>query len=229
MSFEPKVGQSGIFILVKPMENILTNGVPYKCTAVRLIGDYLSDGVDIYLDTYQTNNIPEEIYKKHTQTNISIVTLQNDIGHTVNIPSDYFKSMPITDGIPYEVKVLGVKLGSLPVKFDLSTLERKINNLCLDEIGVISETKEIIVSVEKIISFEEDKIISAARNNFIKNSVTEYSKIIKLERQIEELLLRDVSFSTYIQGLINKTGTLPPMTPITPTIPTSLPPSSTIP
>ena len=229
MSFEPKVGQSGIFILVKPMDIVLTSGIPYRCTAVRLIGDYLSDGVDIYLDTYQLNNIPEEIYKKHVQKNIAIITLQNDIGHSVNVPSDYFKSMPITNGVPYEVKLLGVKLGSLPVKFDLSTLERKINNLCLDEIGVISETKEIIVSAEKNISFEEDKLITAARNKFIKNSITEHAKIIKLERQIEELLIRDTSFSAYIQGLRTNTGPLPPMPPIPPTPPTPPVPEPPIP
>lgn len=82
------------------MDIVLTSGVPYKCTAVRLIGDYLSEGIDIYLETYQINNIPEGTYKKHVQTNIAIITLQNDIGHSVNVPGDYFKSMPITDGVP---------------------------------------------------------------------------------------------------------------------------------
>ena len=211
MSFEPKVGQSGLFILVSPLDTLLTTGVSYTCIAVRLIGDYLSEGIDIYVDNYQPNNLPEEIYKKHVQSNLPIITLQNDIGHTVNIPSEYFKSMPITDGVAYEVKMIGVKLGPLPVKFDLSILERKISELCMDEIGVVSETKEVIVSTEKTISFEEDALITNARNNNIKNSITNNAKILKLERQIEELLLRDKSFSTYIQNLQNRGSALPPM------------------
>lgn len=148
------------------------------------------------------------VYDKDVKNNSSIIHLQNDLGEIVRVPERYFKDVPIADGVLYNVKVLGFSLGPLPKDLDLSYASQKCKELLLDILGVNSTPKVIIVSTDKVVSYEEDVIAVAAREALRGTSNTERSKIIDLQNRLATATSKIMALEDYI-----KEKHIPPDTP----------------
>lgn len=197
--FDIRVGQVGQWRLLPPFELSLNTELQYTCIAIRKLKDYILEGVDVYTDIYKKMEINNTIYEEDVNNDISIVTLQNEVGELIKVPESYFKETPITDGIIYYVKILGFSLGPLPNDLDLTYASQKCKELLLSILGVQSTPKTIIVSSPKLVSYEEDLIATAARNALKTNSNTEYSKILELENRIAELQTKINTYEEFIK------------------------------
>ena len=208
MAFDIRVGQEGRWELLSPFNNILKTDIKYKCTAIAKIKSYLSEGIDVYSDIYRKYNIPYDVYQEDLSADSAIILLQNDLGDLLKIPENYFKDVPIVEGVLYAVKVLGFSLGPLPKDIDLTYATQKCKDVLLDTLGVNSTPKVIIVSTDKLMSYEEDTIATAAREILIKQSNTEKSKIIELENRLATANTKIAALEEYI-----KNKYIPPDTP----------------
>ena len=208
MAFDIRVGQEGRWELLSPFNNILKTDIKYKCTAIAKIKSYLSEGIDVYSDIYRKYNIPYDVYQEDLSADSAIILLQNDLGDLLKIPERYFKDVPISDGVLYNVKILGFSLGPLPKDIDLTYATQKCKDVLLDTLGVNSTPKVIIVSTDKLMSYEEDTIATAAREILIKQSNTEKSKIIELENRLATANTKIAALEEYI-----KNKYIPPDTP----------------
>ena len=208
MSFDIRVGQTGNFQLLNPFDTTLKTELQYTCIAIRKIKDYILDGIDVYTEIYKKMEISSLIYDDDVKNNTSIIHLQNDLGEVVKIPDRYFKDVPIADGVLYNVKVLGFSLGPLPKDLDLSYASQKCKELLLDILGVNSTPKVIIVSTDKVVSYEEDVIAVAAREALRGTSNTERSKIIDLQNRLATATSKIMALEDYI-----KEKHIPPDTP----------------
>ena len=208
MSFDIRVGQTGNFQLLNPFDTTLKTELQYTCIAIRKIKDYILDGIDVYTEIYKKVEISSLIYDDDVKNNTSIIHLQNDLGEIVRVPERYFKDVPIADGVLYNVKVLGFSLGPLPKDLDLSYASQKCKELLLDILGVNSTPKVIIVSTDKVISYEEDVIAVAAREAQRGTSNTERSKIIDLQNRLATATSKIMALEDYI-----KEKHIPPDTP----------------
>ena len=208
MSFDIRVGQTGNFQLLNPFDTTLKTELQYTCIAIRKIKDYILDGVDVYTEIYKKMEISNLVYDEDVKNNSSIIHLQNDLGEIVRVPERYFKDVPIADGVLYNVKVLGFSLGPLPKDLDLSYASQKCKELLLDILGVNSTPKVIIVSTDKVVSYEEDVIAVAAREALRGTSNTERSKIIDLQNRLATATSKIMALEDYI-----KEKHIPPDTP----------------
>ena len=208
MSFDIRVGQTGNFQLLNPFDTTLKTELQYTCIAIRKIKDYILDGVDVYTEIYKKVEISNLVYDEDVKNNTSIIHLQNDLGEIVRVPERYFKDVPIADGVLYNVKVLGFSLGPLPKDLDLSYASQKCKELLLDILGVNSTPKVIIVSTDKVVSYEEDVIAVAAREALRGTSNTERSKIIDLQNRLATATSKIMALEDYI-----KEKHIPPDTP----------------
>lgn len=208
MSFDIRVGQTGNFQLLNPFDTTLKTELQYTCIAIRKIKDYILDGVDVYTEIYKKMEISNLMYDEDVKNNSSIIHLQNDLGEIVRVPERYFKDVPIADGVLYNVKVLGFSLGPLPKDLDLSYASQKCKELLLDILGVNSTPKVIIVSTDKVVSYEEDVIAVAAREALRGTSNTERSKIIDLQNRLATATSKIMALEDYI-----KEKHIPPDTP----------------
>ena len=208
MSFDIRIGQTGNFQLLNPFDTTLKTELQYMCIAIRKIKDYILDGVDVYTEIYKKMEISNLVYDEDVKNNSSIIHLQNDLGEIVRVPERYFKDVPIADGVLYNVKVLGFSLGPLPKDLDLSYASQKCKELLLDILGVNSTPKVIIVSTDKVVSYEEDVIAVAAREALRGTSNTERSKIIDLQNRLATATSKIMALEDYI-----KEKHIPPDTP----------------
>ena len=208
MSFDIRVGQTGNFQLLTPFDTTLKTELQYTCIAIRKIKDYILDGIDVYTEIYKKVEISSLIYDDDVKNNSSIIHLQNDLGEVIKIPERYFKDVPISDGVLYNVKILGFSLGPLPKDIDLTYATQKCKDVLLDTLGVNSTPKVVIVSTDKLMSYEEDAIATAAREILIKQSNTERSKIIELENRLATANTKIAALEEYI-----KNKYIPPDTP----------------
>lgn len=208
MSFDIRIGQTGNFQLLNPFDTTLKTELQYTCIAIRKIKDYILDGVDVYTEIYKKMEISNLVYDEDVKNNSSIIHLQNDLGEIVRVPERYFKDVPIADGVLYNVKVLGFSLGPLPKDLDLSYASQKCKELLLDILGVNSTPKVIIVSTDKVVSYEEDVIAVAAREALRGTSNTERSKIIDLQNRLATATSKIMALEDYI-----KEKHIPPDTP----------------
>lgn len=199
MAFDIRVGQEGRWELLSPFNNILKTDIKYKCTAIAKIKSYLSEGIDVYSDIYRKYNIPYDVYQEDLSADSSIILLQNDLGDLLKIPENYFKDVPIVEGVLYAVKVLGFSLGPLPKDIDLTYASQKCKEVLLDTLGVQATPKVIVVSSPKIISYQEDIIATAAREVLKNSSNTERSKILEYENTILNLQAKITEYENYIK------------------------------
>ena len=208
MSFDIRIGQTGNFQLLNPFDTTLKTELQYTCIAIRKIKDYILDGIDVYTEIYKKMEISNLVYDEDVKNNSSIIHLQNGLGEIVRVPERYFKDVPIADGVLYNVKVLGFSLGPLPKDLDLSYASQKCKELLLDILGVNSTPKVIIVSTDKVVSYEEDVIAVAAREALRGTSNTERSKIIDLQNRLATATSKIMALEDYI-----KEKHIPPDTP----------------
>jgi hypothetical protein len=110
----PFIGESGIYTLMSPFDNVIDTNARYSCQAIRTINDYLAENKNVYEEYYKPVNISEALYDVDAKDNVPIITLQSNAGHWVNVPANYILKYPDTNGIPYSNRMMTFSFPGIP-------------------------------------------------------------------------------------------------------------------
>lgn len=194
----PLIGSKGLFQLKEPYKNLITKGVNYECVAVRKFIDVLSDGVNIYQKYYAPRGLDESVYQSDLNNGAYLISLKSASSEWVYVPSTYVLTYPGMTGVRYSCVLLGVNLGALPVKTDLSLIKAKIAEIVQGELGVRSTVEEVVISAEEVLTHEDHQRLEAARAAAIVSNASYYTQVKQLQALNTQLQAKNVQLTQYI-------------------------------
>lgn len=200
--FIPRIGTAGLFVLSAPFDKLLIPNVPYSCIALRTISEISNSGGDVQEDYYKRFELTAADYERDAVRDVCIVTLQAAGYATVDVPATYIAGAPDIGGIPYTALMLTVKLGSLPNTQDLSVVKQKIADDVLELLGVEAVVKPVVISLSTLIPVDQAKVIESARAAKIGTVITDYTKYVKAQRDLESAQQRIAELEEYIRTKI---------------------------
>lgn len=193
----PPIGIKGTFKLLSPFHNLLFGNIEYTCVAVRKFEELILNEYDIYNNVYLPFDISKEEYDKDYKDGVSLITLKDYSGNLVSFPSNYLKSYP-SGGVPYSTLCACIDLGSLPIDINLSNLQKKIQEVVKDSLGIESETILVQTNQVTYISNENHKRFTDARRKRLESTNTDRSKCLKLEKELEDARTKINALQEYI-------------------------------
>jgi hypothetical protein len=211
----------GLWTLKAPFAAQLQTNVSYSVVAVRLLADIVAAGGDPYTLYYKPNNLQQSDYQADIAAGASIVSLQASGGQWLYLPNTYITAMPNQNNIPYTSIVLGVNLGPLPDKLDLTYVKSAVAAAVKDSLGIANPTvKAVAVSAKTLVSPAEDQSMTAQRQANMSKSGTPTAQLTALQAQHATLQQQYSALVTWIQQAIaagtvlggGGDGTTPPQT-----------------
>ncbi len=199
----PAIGSVGTYTLLAPFNTMILPDDEYTCTAIRNISDYISNADDAYTTVYADNGLTQTDYQNDLAANMPIVSLQSSVGHWMYVPARFIVTFPITNGVPYCNKIIGVNIGAVPVNMDLTFLIASISNVVADNLGITPEIKQVVTSKTSSIPVTEDAAIQTARKGRITASLTDTGKLLNMTNNYNTALTKIAALEAYI--LANKT------------------------
>lgn len=195
----PTVGSSGYFELRAPFNNKILPNERFTCQAVRKLSDYLANNEDPKADIYDDVGIPEAEYDQDVQDDAYIVSLQGETGQWVYVPARYVVKYPIVNGVPYRTTMIGVSLPPLPADRDLSFLTTDIANLVTDTLGVNPKIDVMETSMVILVDRAKHDIADAQRIAASSGRVTDRSRYMSTQAQLDEALAKIQALEQFIQ------------------------------
>lgn len=194
----PTVGVKGVFVLADPLNNKIEPGRVLTCTAIRSLGDIVSQGRDPYEAYYVPLDLPREAYTEHAQAGTYIATLESESNQVYRIPVNYIVSAPQPGGIPYEVLAMVVNLGPIAKDKDLTFFTSAVSNLVRDKLGITITPELVKISDTHHIDSEEAEQLEASRDNAINDRTTDSSKLTTMAQTISEKDVEIAALKKYI-------------------------------
>jgi hypothetical protein len=123
----PNLWASGKYVALPPFDQIVKDGVFYTAEAVRTIPEMQAEKEDLFKLVWQPVQLTQEQYQTALETAIAeraaIVTLTSRGQGPIHIPSTFFKSFPMVDGVVYERLAIIADLGACP-----PAMKDRVNN-----------------------------------------------------------------------------------------------------
>lgn len=194
-SLVPAIYSAGLFKCYSPFDSLVSESKQYECQEIRSVAELKRLNVDIHSLVFGKLTIDRDtstsIMEDCELLNGVVVTL---IGHDnvpVYVPSTFFESIPITDGIPYEICALLVNLGSISEdeKNSLESLNDKIRDYVFAALGINATVSVGGVGYRTYVSKEQHEQIQLAREQAI---TEEYPDVIKIEELEEKIKDQDI-------------------------------------
>lgn len=155
----------------------------YQCIALRNFDDIVKENEDVYARYYKPFGIDENTYRAHDRNNAIIVTLVDEFGVALYIPSPYIASFPNMGDVPYKRMIMSVDLGPLPDYVDLTYLDDMVSNMVTETVGVADPKINVHVAPAKnAVSSEQHDTLEAARTAAITNNQT-YKALYLAEKE----------------------------------------------
>lgn len=180
MNNTPPINSFGLFRLKSPWSLPL---VPYKCISI----DSLLD-VGGYEKHYGVMGLSNDTFIVDSNNGINLITLVDNNGNTVMVPSSYIEHYPSDVYVSYSRLVLSVDLGELPDTIDLSGLRNQIEDLCKTLITSKASLAEHRLPLTKIVSYKESEQRELNRADELDNVLTIHASKIKTELELSECL-----------------------------------------
>jgi hypothetical protein len=168
----PKINVNGYFKFKEPYSSVIHEEQKLKVIAVRSIEEMIDDRLDVFKHVYDVVHLGQDAMDAHRRDGIPIIVFQTEAQRYIYVPNDYIANIPSTQGIDYQEKMLGIKLGSLPTSLSLEGLKLDIIELIKGRIGVITTVKEVEASAVTFVSKPDDAMATAARDNVMMTSET---------------------------------------------------------
>lgn len=200
-NFIPSIGVKGLYHLLSPFDTALLPNVPYECTAIRSMSELVASGIDPQATYYTPAGLTTAIYLSDTAAQVRIITLQSDSGIPVYVPSTYLNTFPDIGGVPYTTLVLAINIGAIPDYLNLAYLKSKIAATVLENLGIVSEVKTVVVSQPTILSQATHATVEAAREAIVGVVSTDYARYLAAAAQRDSALKKIVELETYVFGL----------------------------
>ena len=198
----PFIGESGIYKLMTPFNNIIDTNARYTCQAIRTINDYLAENKNVYEEFYKSVNISQAVYDTDAKDNVPIVTLQSNAGHWINIPANYIISYPNTNGIAYSNRIMSFSFPGIPdseeVNMSYMALASEIKDLIAARTGIIVTANFERVSRINLISQIDHQTVSDQRETARTSNSTTHSQLLALQSHVTLLNARIAQLSNYI-------------------------------
>jgi len=200
-SILPVLGSQGTYELLPPFDTKITPEEIYTCKAIRSISEYISYNQDAKKEVYDYYGLSDEDFEEDVKNDIQIISLQNDDGVWLYVPSRFISKYPDANGIPYKQIAIVTKLPALKSDRDLSFLITDIDNLVKDSLGVSSNVS--IVELSRTISVVKELSIQmeAERSLLTSGKSTDRSRYISLKNELESLLERIKKLEEYIKTI----------------------------
>lgn len=183
----PHVGTKGIFLLVAPFDQRISEATVYTCAAARTFKDIENQGGDVYSRYYVIEQLPRETYERDLRNNEVILTLLSDSTSPVYVPSSFVKAFPSPDQVAYHRVICSIDLGMLPDGKDLSFLKKQLATVTSEVIGVEPQVFENAGPADGIVTQEQHTALTANREAAIKRRTTDHSRNLALESENEQL------------------------------------------
>ena len=197
----PALNSSGFFSLRAPLDKVIMINEQYTCIGIRDLSDYIANNEDPQTTIYTPLGILDD-YPVDLAINMFIVSLQNAIGHRIQIPAKYIITYPQTNGVVYRAVMLGVSLPSLPVNNDLSGLIAEITTAVTDILGVVPVIKLVETSRPVLVQPDEVALLESQRALLQNSSGTDRTKYYSLVNSYNSAILKITALEKYIKTKI---------------------------
>jgi len=194
----PTIGSRGIYTLLPPYNTLTTPGEEYTCQGLRLLTDMVSDGLDPMTTVYVSHALTKVEYDLALTNGVYIVSLQGSSGQHILVPANYISGQPVTDGIKYAVKIIGLSLGPLAIDRDLSNLSTTLSNIVHDQLGVVPEVRVVQVSKVTLVPPADHVIIEGARVVLTTATPSDRVVAIKSKTTLDQALIKIQQLEAYI-------------------------------
>jgi len=199
--FIPTYGTAGIYQLKAPFDTLMVPQVSYACTALRKLSEITGGGGNPQEQFYTPYGLTDEDFARDASTNATIVTLEAAGYDAVQVPSTFILGHPEVGGVPYTALMLTIKLGALPNSQDLSVVKQKISDDVLELLGVDAVTQLVALSLPTLLTVDQAKIVESARQSKIDVVITDYTKYVQAQRQLESAQEKIAELETFIRSL----------------------------
>lgn len=202
----PKIGAKGIYTLLPPYSDILSPNEEYVCQSLRTLTEMSNSGVNAAKLIYLDHALTEVEYKDGLARGVLIVSMLGTSGQWINVPANYIAGAPITDGVPYVVKIIGLSLGPVAVDRDLSNLSASLSNVVKDQLGLEPEVKIVQVSKITLVPLLNHKTIETARGLNKILAPSDKAKVMTVTTTLDQALLKIQALEAYIMANRTKLG-----------------------
>ena len=189
MQLIPQIGSVGRFTFKEPYDKITLPETKLSCQSIRKLTELLARNEDVFEIHYKPYGLTEADYTKDLEDDVSLVSLQAETGNWFHVPSSYLLAYPNTNGVSYTRIVLGVGLGAVSDRMDLSGLTASITAMIYDQLGITCEIKPVAVSQSTIISYEDHDKIEEIRKSKVKLFKSDSALLVEAVRD------RDTAFA----------------------------------
>jgi len=194
----PTVGVKGIFVLAEPLTNKIPPGLVLTCTAVRSLGDFVSQGRDPFTAVYEPLQLTKEQYEAQAKIGTYVATLRSESTQEFRIPVEYIVSAPQPGGVAYEVLAMTANLGPISKEKDLTFFTAAIQNVIKDKLGIDSTVELVKISDTQHLDMQEAEALEQARENSINDRTTDSSKLVVATQKIAEQQVEIDALKKYI-------------------------------
>lgn len=186
----PQIGASGSFVAITPFDKICDPKYMYRVEAIRTVDELNIAKVNTYLLVGEPVNMSSEdtasLMEQLDQVNGVVVTLIAPGLPTLHIPSTYFKSFPLIDGVVYERLCFIVDLGAVPpsLKDELKTFQTYLKDQTSAITGI--EDPEVhlgTVPTKSYVSKEQNQVFENTRRAAISKNPSDAIRVKQLEEQ----------------------------------------------
>jgi hypothetical protein len=196
----PSIGTTGIYRLTAPFDTKLHVNVPYTCIAIRRLSDLVNSGIDPLNSIYTANSLVEAVYVQDVKNEVSVLSLQSPSGHMVYVPNSYLAGYPDISGVRYATMAIGVNLGAIPESVNLTALQQKFISTAREYLGVTAEASIVALSEPVMVSETDSHALEAARQSNIDTIVTDYSKFLAKQAQLDTALAKIAELEAFIEA-----------------------------
>ena len=184
----PSIGDKGLYTVKDPFTMMISSTTSYTCIALRSIGDYILQGVDIYTTLYKAYMLSESLYMEDIKKNETIATLQSSAGTCFMIPCSYILKMPDPNGRKYRPIMMSVSLGQLPVNLKLGTLKNEVADFIYSRLGIYPEIQTIEMAEPIVLTNDQHVKNERARYQRITSYDSNAAQIKKLTEENDNLI-----------------------------------------
>lgn len=184
MDIKVPIGTTGLWNINAPFNDALQVGVPYTLVSIRLLSEIIAADGDPENDYYTANGISSSIYEEDIINNVAILSLQNDNGTILHIPSSFFASYPDIGGVPYRVMALTINIGAIPDTMSLVNIMVKIQSDVLETLGIDAIVKPIALSPITMLNSNDALAVETARVAKVSTALTDYTKYLKVSADL---------------------------------------------
>lgn len=198
-NFIPTIGAAGLYRLQAPFDTLLIAKTSYTCIAIRRLADFVAFGGDPKADYYTKYGVDDDTWTRDfNNPEVCIVSLQTTSGAQVYVPSTFILSYPNMGGVPYTSLVLGINLGPIPDKLNLSNLYTSMVNLVRDTIGINADVRSVAVSETELILQADHEALEVARQALIQTSATDSAKLLEMSTKLDNANTKLAQAEAYI-------------------------------